>query len=102
MKHMHALGLRLLFACALVFFVAGCGEGQDGSAEKAGKAIDETIQKGTDSVNEATENAGEAMSDTLESAEDAVKDATDSAGEAMNDAATKAGDAATEAAAVKE
>jgi hypothetical protein len=28
MKHMHALGLRLFFASALVFFVAGCGEQQ--------------------------------------------------------------------------
>ena len=75
MKHIHALGLRLFFACALVFFVAGCGEQQ---AEQAGKAIDEAVEKTTDSVNEAmentgaafteaTENAGKAMSDTLES-----------------------------------
>ena len=95
MKHMHALGLRLLFASALVFFVAGCGEQQ---AEQAEKAIDEAVEKTTDSVKEAKENAGEAMPDTLESAEDA----TDSAGEAMNDAATKAGDTATEAAALKD
>ena len=95
MKHMHALGLRLFFASALVFFVAGCGEQQ---AEQAEKTIGEAIEKTTDSVKEAKENAGEAMSDTLESAEDA----TDSAGEAINDAATKTGDAATEAAAVKE
>ncbi len=99
MKHMYALGLRLLFASTLVFFVAGCGEQQ---AEQAGKAIDEAVEKTTDSVKEATEHAGEAMSDTLESAGDAVKDATDSAGEAMNDAATKAGDTATEAAALKD
>ena len=102
MKHMHALGLRLFLACALVFLVAGCGEGQNGSAEKAGKAIDEAVQKGTDSVNEAMENAGEAISDTVESAEDTIKDATDSTGEAMNDAATKAEDSATEAAALKD
>ena len=99
MKHMHALGLRLFFASALVFFVAGCGEQQ---AEQAEKTISEAIEKTTDSVKEATENAGEAMSDALESAEDAAKDATDSAGEAMNDAATKAGDATTEAAALKD
>jgi hypothetical protein len=99
MKHVHALGLRLLFACALVFFAAGCGEQQ---AEQAGKAIDETIEKTTDSVNEAMENTGKAMSDTLESAGDTIKDATDSAGTAMNDAATKAGDMATEAVAPKD
>jgi hypothetical protein len=34
MKHMHALGLRLFFACTLVFFVAGCGEQQAEQAEK--------------------------------------------------------------------
>ena len=99
MQHIHALGLRLFFACTLVFFVAGCGEQQ---AEQAGKAIDKAIEETTDSMSEAIDNAGQAMSDTLESAEDTIKDATDSTGTASNDAATNAGDKVTEAAGLKE
>jgi len=99
MKRIHSQRLGMFLACALVFFVAGCGEQQ---AEQAGKAIDEAIEKTTDSVNEAVENTGKAVSDTLESAADGIKDATDSTGTAINDAATDAGDKVTEATGTKE
>ena len=71
MKRIHSR-LGLFLACALVFFVAGCGEGQDGPAEKAGKAIDGAIQKGTDSVNEAVGNTGDAIKEAGEAGKEAV------------------------------
>jgi predicted small secreted protein len=45
-----------LLACVLAcfFFLSACEE--EGTAEKAGKKIDETLEKASDAVEEATED----------------------------------------------
>jgi len=103
MKYPNTLKGCMFLACAMVMFVAGCGEGQEGPAEQAGKTIDQAIEKTTDSVseamdstgaaiNEAAENAGEAVSEALESTGDAIQEAAEGAGEALNDTTTKTGE----------
>lgn len=52
MKCLQGLHMRLFFACAVCMFVTGCGE-SDGPAEQAGKAIDQAIEKTTESVDDA-------------------------------------------------
>lgn len=46
----------------LLFGLSGCGEKEEGTAEKAGKAIDKALKEGGDSMKEA----GEAIKESTE------------------------------------
>ena len=46
----------------LLFGLSGCGKKEEGTAEKAGKAIDKTLKEGGDSMKEA----GEAIKESTE------------------------------------
>ena len=65
------------FLAALVlafgFAVAGCDKEPEGTAEKAGKAIDEAAENAGDAIKDATEDAGE----KIEEAGAAVKKAAE-------------------------
>ena len=87
MKRFPSFGLSVLFACGLIVAASGCGE-QEGPAEKAGKTIDQAVEKTTDSAKEAMENAGTAINDAAEKTGEAVKEAGESA-EKMVEEATK-------------
>ncbi len=81
MKYPNTLKGCMFLACAMVMFVAGCGEGQEGPAEQAGKTIDQAIEKTTDSVSEALESTGDASQEAAEGAEEALNDTTPKTGE---------------------
>ncbi len=98
MKHIHEFGLHMFLASAFIVSVVGCGEQQNGTAEQAGKKIDQVIEKGTNSVNEAIENTGTAINDAAEDASEAVADTLESTGETLKDA----GESATEAVGLKD
>ncbi len=85
-----------LLASVSLGLIIGCGQEQ-GTAENAGKAIDEAIESTSQSVSEAMENTGEAIKDAAESAEQAVSDAVDGTEKAITDAANDASEATNEA-----
>jgi hypothetical protein len=89
-------------AClALALGVGGCS-GQEGSAEKAGKAVDEAIADVEESADQLGEDMGEAadeMGDAMKDAADEMKEGAEAAGDAVKDAAEdvkEAGDKAPE------
>jgi len=99
MKYPNTLKGCMFLACAMVMFVAGCGEGQEGPAEQAGKTIDQAIEKTTDSVSEAMDSTGAAVNEAAEKAGealeitgDAIQEAAEGAGEALNDTTPKTGE----------
>ena len=98
MKHVQAFGRHMFLASAFILGIIGCGEQQSGTAEQAGKKIDQVIEKGTNSVNEAMENTEEAINETAKDAGEAVTNTLESTGEALKDA----GESVTEAVGLKD
>lgn len=76
----------LLVTLAAAIGTAGC-EPKDGKgpAERAGEAIDDTIDKVDDKLKDVADDAKDAMTDAAEDAKEAVKDAADDAKKAVED-----------------
>jgi osmotically-inducible protein OsmY len=53
--------LLLLFFGALAISLAACGEGERPSGESIGRSMDQTIEKGSEQMNQAAETAGEKL-----------------------------------------
>ncbi|HZO10434.1 MAG TPA: hypothetical protein VFC77_13695 [Myxococcota bacterium] len=64
--------LCLTLAVALAAGAVACRE--EGTAEKAGRKIDEAVENVQNGVNDAAENVGDAANDALDSAKDGVED----------------------------
>ncbi len=63
--------ILLLSIISAFFFIAGCAE--QGPAEKAGEAIDESVEKGLDAVDDAAND----VEDSVEEAGEAIDDQAD-------------------------
>jgi ABC-type uncharacterized transport system auxiliary subunit len=86
MNRFPSVGLSLVCAFGLMASLAGCGE-SEGPAEKAGKTLDQAVEKTTESVKDAMESTGEAMDNAAEKTAEATKDATESTEHMAEDAA---------------
>lgn len=67
--------MRVPLALAVMIFglgIAGCDDGDDGPAERAGEKIDNAIEKAGKKIEDATDEAGRA----LEEAGDKVREKT--------------------------
>ncbi|MDH4360739.1 MAG: hypothetical protein OEW33_08375 [Nitrospirota bacterium] len=89
MKRFPLVGLSVLFVCGLAFSTSGCGEQKEGPAEQAGTAVDQAIEKTTDSVKETMEHTGAAINEASEKTGEAVKEAVDSTEKMVEDATHK-------------
>ena len=74
MKRFPSFRLGVLFACGLIISISGCGE-PEGPAEKAGKTVDQAMEKTADSLQETMHSTGKAINDASEKTGQAVKDA---------------------------
>jgi hypothetical protein len=85
MKWMRMVALMLV-AVATTIGVTGCEpKNGKGPAERAGEAIDDTIDKVDDKLKDAAEDAKDAVKDAAEDAKEAVKGAADDAKKAVED-----------------
>lgn len=87
MKRFSSLRLSVLFACGFIISISGCGE-QEGPAEKAGKTVDQAMEKTTDSLQETMHKTGTAINDASEKTGQAVKEAVEGT-EKMVEGSTK-------------
>jgi uncharacterized Ntn-hydrolase superfamily protein len=69
---MKTRNLYLTLAVALAAGGLACGE--ERTAEKAGRQIDEAVENVQDGANDAVEDLGDAADDALDSAKDSVDD----------------------------
>ena len=71
--------LKHVFMCLLLMmFIAGVtGCEQEGTMEKAGKAVDEAVEKTGEAVDEAAEKTGEAVEDVKKDVEESMEEQKD-------------------------
>jgi uncharacterized protein YjbJ (UPF0337 family) len=99
------MNYSLLALISILLFTAGC-DNKEGNAEKAGAAIDDTIEKVQEKASEMVEsfdndgpmeNAGEAVDTAVKNAKASTQAAMDSAKESSSEAMTQVREASQEA-----
>lgn len=62
---------------------SGCGQQQEGSAERAGKAVDQSAENAGESLNKAMEDTSNAMKEMGENVKEGTQEAMESAGKML-------------------
>jgi hyperosmotically inducible protein len=86
-----SFALRLALATALALGTVACKE--EGPAEKAGRKMDEAVEKLRHGGEGAVEKAGRQMDEAVEEAGDDLDEALDDAGDEIEELREKAADA---------
>jgi hypothetical protein len=81
---MKRLGFVLLLVCGIALWASACSE--EGPGEKAGRQLDEAIDKLRDAGDGPLERLGEDLDEALEDAEEALDAAVEDARKAAKDA----------------